>query len=204
MKYEWLLIPFNESEMLVEIKYPKLTQIPEACRLNIINEKLQKCIELTRQEIIDRYNIQEQCCRVVLNRPTFQELEIEVHGRDNVLEYKRKKLAELEEKLKSISSSEKEELHRQIDDLKISCGNILPDNTMTTLTNIAYGVDISDLKTITKEKLLLAYSKARLFSGKPSDYVSGLFTDGDRQNIDNYATFLGGEEEINRNRNRGK
>jgi hypothetical protein len=55
---------------------------------------------------------------------------------------------------------------------------------------------------MTREKLLAAYGKARLYGGKPSDFVPGLFTDGDRQNIDDYATVIGGEDEVRRNKNR--
>jgi len=66
---------------------------------------------------------------------------------------------------------------------------------MLCLTNIALGADISDIKKVTKEKLLAAYNKARLYKGRPSDFIPGIFTDGDRINIDDYATRLGCEEE---------
>ena len=196
--YEWLLIPFRGSEILVEVRYPRSTQLPEVDKLYSVIEKQKKKIKYTRQETIDILNIQEKCCEALLNRPTFQELEKAIHGKDNVLDAKRKLLAEINEKLKQLSGAEKANLQREYDEVEFFAGYILPDDTMLALTNIALGVDITDIKKITKEKLLAAYGKARLYKGRPSDYVPGLFTDGDRQNIDDYATMLGSEEETKR------
>jgi hypothetical protein len=139
-----------------------------------------------------------------LNRPTFEELEQDIYGKDRVLETNRKRLAEIREKIKTVNGSEKYELQQEIDRAELFTGYILPDDTMLTLTNIALGVDISDIKKMTREKLITAYSKARLYNGKPSDFIPGVFTDGDRQNIDDYATLLGGEEEATRVKGRRK
>ena len=84
-----------------------------------------------------------------------------------------------------------------MDRLELFTGYILPGDTMLALTNIALGMNVSDIKKVTKEKLIAAYSKARLYNGKPSDYIPGIFTDGDRANIDDYATMLGCEAEKN-------
>ena len=58
----------------------------------------------------------------------------------------------------------------------------------------------SAFEAITKEKLIAAYNNARLYNGRPSDYIPGIFTDGDRKNVDDYATQLGSEEEAKNNR----
>jgi len=192
--YEWLLIPFRGTEILVEVRYPRSTQLPEVDKLNSILEK--RKTKYSRQEIIDYLNLQEQCCEAVLNRPTFQELEIAIYGKDKVLENKKKQLKEIEQQLKKLSGKEKIELQKKYNEIELFAGFILPDDTMQTLTKIALGIDHSDIKKLTKEKLILAYNKARLYNGKPSDYIPGLFTDGDRQNIDEYATLLGSKEEL--------
>jgi len=158
----------------------------------------------TRQQIIETMNIQEECCKAVLNRPTFEEIEQAIYGKDRVLENNRKRLEKLRKKLKDVNGYEKAELQREIDKVEMFTGYILPVDTMFALTNIALGVGISDIKKLTKEKLLASYGKARLYNQKPSDFIPGIFTDGDRENIDNYATVLGGEEEIKRSKNRKK
>jgi hypothetical protein len=193
--YDWLFVPFRGSEILVEVRYPRSTQLPDVDKLySVLNQKKQDN-KLTRQQMIDILNIQEECCRAVLNRPTFGELEEAIHGKDCVLEANRKSLAEMREKLKSANGNERFELQREIDRMELFTGYILPDDTMLALTNIALGTGVSDIKKVTKEKLLAAYGKARLYNGKPSDFIPGVFTDGDRENIDNYATLLGLEEE---------
>jgi len=203
--YEWLLVPFNKAEILVEVRYPRSTQLPDVDKLfNVIEKQRSENRKYTRQEMISILNIQEQCCEAVLNRPTFKELEHEIHGKDKVLESKRKRLVEIQELIKKVNGSEKADLQKEFDEVELFAGFILPDDTMIALTNIALGSDVSDIKKLTKEKLIAAYSKARLYNGRPSDYIPGIFTDGDRQNIDDYATNLGTDEELNQRKKRGK
>jgi len=192
--YEWLLIPFRGSEILIEVRYPRSTQLPDVDKLFYVIDRQKNGQQLNRQQIIDVMNLQEKCCEAVLNRPTFSELEQAIHGRDRVLESKRKRLAEIEELLKKVNGPERAGLQKEFDDAEMFAGFVLPDDTMIALTNIALGTDISDIKKITKERLLAAFSKARMYNGRPSDYIPGLFTDGDRQNIDDYATLLGSEK----------
>jgi len=202
--YEWLMIPFRGAEILVEVRYPRSTQLPDVDKLYAVIEQQKKVGKLTRQQMIDVLNIQEECCRAVLNRPSFEELEKEIYGKDKVLETNKKRLEELRVQVKQVNSNARLELQMEIDKLDLFTGCILPDDTMVALTNVALGADISDIKKITSEKLITAYAKAKLYSGKPSDFIPGLFTDGDRQNIDDYATILGCKEEINQIKNRGK
>ena len=197
--YEWLLIPFRGAEILVEVRYPRSTQLPEVDKLYAAIDQLKKDKKLTRQQMVDVMNIQEECCKAVLNRPTFAELEQAIYGKDKVLENNRKRLEELRAQLKLVNNqAAKFLLQREIDRVELFIGFVLPDNTMLALTNIALGVDISDIKKVTREMLTNAYFKARLYRSKPSEFVPGLFTDGDRQNIDDYATLLGSEEEAKR------
>jgi hypothetical protein len=200
--YSWLFAPFNGAEILVEVRHLRSTQLPDVDKLWAIAGEGQKDKTYTRQQAIDVMNIQEECCRAVLNRPTFEEIEKAVYGKDNVLKARRKELGELREKLKGASGAAKAELQRETDRLEMFTGFILPDDTMLALTNIALGIGVSDIDKMTKEKLVAAHAKARLYGGRPSDFVPGLFTDGDRQNIDNYAAMLGTEAE--RGKNGGK
>ena len=199
--YEWLLVPFRGEQILVEVRYPRSTQLPDVDKLYAVIETQKKEKKLSRQGMIDIMNIQEECCKAALNRPTFQELEEAIYGKDKVLNSNKKSLKELEEKIKEITNeAARRELQNELEKTELFCGYILPDDTMAALTNIALGLDVSDIRKLTKEKLTTAYAKARLYGGKPSDFVPGIFTDGDRQNIDDYATMIGGENEANRKR----
>ena len=193
--YDWVFVPFRGMEILVEIRYLRSTQLPEVDKLSHLVDEQKKKVKLTHQQMVEVMNIQEECCRAVLNRPTFEELEAAIYGKDKVLEGKRKEIKEIRKKMDAVSGQEKRELQMELDKLELFTGYILPDDTMLALTNIALGNNVSDIKKMTKEKLLAAYSKARLYNGRPSEYISGIFTDGDRKNIDDYATLLGCEEE---------
>ena len=203
--FEWLLIPFRGAEILVEVRYPRSTQLPNVDKLyNIINEEKEEK-KLSRQDVIDILNIQEECCKAILNRPTFDEIEKAIHGKDKIREKNVKTLEELKAKLDGVKNDqEKYALKKEIEMNELCIGYSLPDDTMLALTNIALGIGVSDIKKITKEKLVTAYFKARMYNSKPSDFIPGLFTDGDRENVDDYATILGNEEEVNRIKKRGK
>jgi hypothetical protein len=198
--YEWLLIPFYGTEILVEVRYPRSTQLPEVDKLFSVIKNTKNKTKYTRQEIIEFMNVQEQCCKAILNRPTFDELEKEIHGKDNVLSSMEKRFVELETLLKKHNGIDRADLHKELDEVEMFTGFILPDDTMITLTNIALGLELQDIRKLTKDKLIAAYCKAKIYNGRPSDYISGLFTDGDRKNIDDYATFLGLENNQNRDK----
>ena len=191
--YEWLFIPFKGEEFLVEVKLPDPTQLPEIETLRFLTDK-QKKESLTWQETIDILNLREKCCISILSRPTLKELEQEIYGKDGVFKSKKEQLAAVNEMLKKVKGdinihiSKIIELQDRFDDLQLS--TTLPSDTMLALTNIALGIGISDIQKMTKEKLLSAHSKARFYKSRPSDYVPGLFTDDDRQSIDDYAAFL--------------
>jgi hypothetical protein len=198
-KPEWLFVPFRGAEMLVEVRYPQSTQLPDIDKLYRIAGGVGKGEGITRLQIIDIMNIQEQCCRAVLNRPTFEELERAVYGKDRVSETNRKRIEEMRLKLEKVNGPEKRGLQSEIDRLELFNGYILPADTMLALTKIAAGADVSDIEKTTGEKLLTAYGKAVFYKQRPSDFIPGIFTDGDRKKIDNYVMRFGNKE----NRTRG-
>ncbi len=89
------------------------------------------------------------------------------------------------------AGAEKEELWQELDEMELFAGFIIPDDTTLTLTNIALGVGVSDLKTITKDRLVVSYLKAKDYGGAPHEYMPGFFTDRDKHEIDSYATLVG-------------
>jgi len=193
--YEWLFVPFGNNEILVEVRYLSATQLPDVDKLFHLIDKQEKKSNISHQQMVESLNIQEKCCRAILHSPTFEELENAIHKKDKVIEGKRKHLENIRKLLNSSSGAEKQELQMEYNECELFVSYILPANTMLALTSIALGMDITDIRKVTKEKLIMAYSRARLYGGRPSNYIRGTFTDGDRDNIDDYATMLGLEEE---------
>jgi hypothetical protein len=70
-------------------------------------------------------------------------------------------------------------------------GYLLPENTMDFLARYALGLDISDVKKLTADRLLESALWAKLHKGKPHEYFEGaVLTDRDRNEIDNAAAVL--------------
>lgn len=198
--FEWLFVPFRGKEILVEIRYSRSTQLPEVDKLQAVIERHRHGKPLSRRETIDILELQYECCRVALNRPTFEELTAAIYEKDKVIAEKKEELALMAERIKALPDGpERQELYRRQESLELFVNCVLPDDTMLALTNIVLGIGLTDIQNLTKEKLLLAYQKGKLYGKDPADYVPGLFTDGDRENISNYATMIGADWE-NHNR----
>jgi hypothetical protein len=190
--FEWLFIPFRGNDILVEVRYSRSTQLPDVDKLQAVIERQRNGGSLSRRNVLDVLELQYECCKATLNRPTLEELTAAIYEKDKVIEEKKKELAEIAERIGKLPDGpERQKLYRKQEDIEIFVNCVLPDDTMLAVTNIALGIGLTDIQKLTKEKLLLAYQKAKLYGGNPADYVPGLFTDGDRENISNYATMLG-------------
>jgi len=192
--FSWVLIPFKGKEILVEVRYPRSTQLPDVEKFSHLRGVQKKNAELSHQQMIEIMSFQEECCRAVLNRPTFEEFEHAIYDKNNTHESRRKQLEEIRKEIRFAGEQEKLELQAEFNKAELFTSYVLPHDTMLCLTNIALGVDILEIKKITKEKLLAAYNRATLNKGRPSDYVQGIFTEGDRKDIDDYAAQLSREE----------
>jgi len=113
---------------------------------------------------------------------------------DFVISGKKKELAELNEKFErhgdSMTAAEKDFIADKIKAIEFRIGFILPDDTMAFATKWAMGNDVSDIKKITKESFLRAAALARAHGKAPSDYLSGVFTDFNKHEIDGYAAMV--------------
>jgi hypothetical protein len=200
-----LFIPFQGVPVLVEVRYPTGKQNPAREKIQLIEDITDKK-KLSNRDIVELNNLMEECARATLNRPTLEELEKEVHGRDHVLAYRRKALADMKTRLAggNVTDGERRELTLEIEKQEIFCGYVLPEDTMAALTRVALGVDITDIKKVTQENLLLAYQKAKLYGGDPATYIAGLFTVDDKAEISTRATLVGAQWEEAQHRKKGR
>jgi len=108
-----------------------------------------------------------------------------------VISEKRRELADISRKLgDALPSVAKRELEDRIKTLELDLGFLLPDDTMTFVTRWAMGNDVSHVKKITKENFIRAAALAHAHNRAPSDYLSGVFTDFNRNEIDAYAATV--------------
>jgi len=195
--YPWIAVPFSGSNVFCQLRCPNSTQIENCGNItNIIGEKRQGNgkDKLEHDEIIAIKNYQEAICKIVFNRPTFDELFNYVGIEDFVLPKMKIELAEIEklyeENKDKISETDKADIDGRIKKLEDDLGFLLPDDTMSFITNWAMGNDITDIKKINKDTFLKAAALAQANHKAPSDYISGVFTDFNRVEIDAYALSI--------------
>jgi len=191
----WIAVPFNGKNIICQLRCPNAVQI-ETCGdiTNIIDEEKRKNRSYTKDEIIQIRNYQEAICQLVLNQPTYEHISKLVGECDFLISEKKKLLEDLrkrfEENKKDFSEVEKGKIASQIEVIEHQIGYILPDDTMAFLANWAMGNDVSDIRKINREMFLRAASLAKTHGKAPSDYLSGVFTDFNRVEIDAYAATV--------------
>ena len=187
--FHWIAVPFNGIDVWCQLRCPNATQIEQCGDMtNIIDDDNKK---LSYEDLIKTRNYQEEICKIVFNKPTFDNILTLVGNEDFVISEKKAKLEEItkfyEENINELSEVEKKTLDLQIKTINLQIGYILPDDTMAFVCKWAMGNDVSDIKKITKDNLLRAASLAKAHSKAPSEYLSGVFTDFNKNEIDTYA-----------------
>jgi hypothetical protein len=193
--FHWVAVPFNGTDIWCELRCPNATQIEQCGDMsNITVRKENEESKYSYEEIIKIRNYQEKLCQLVLNKPTFDNIAILVGDNDFVLSEKKKELERIQHifntNKENMTELEKSIVETQLRTIELQIGFILPDDTMAFLTKWAMGNDISDVKKITKDNFLKAASLAKAHNKAPSDYLSGVFTDFNRQEIDTYAWMV--------------
>jgi len=186
----WVAVPFNGADIWCQLRCPNATQLEQCGDMsNIVLEK--EGGRYSYDDIIKIRNYQEEICKLVFNIPAFDRIATLVNDSDFVISEKKAELErvkkQFEENKGGLSETEKAAIDKQIKTLELQLGFILPDDTMAFVTRWAMGNDVSDIKKITRESLLRAASLAKAHNKAPSDYLSGVFTDFNKHEIDTYA-----------------
>jgi hypothetical protein len=192
--FHWVAVPFNGAEIYCQLRCPNATQI-EGCGdlSNIVlkQDETDKKAEYNYDEIIKIRNYQEAICQLVFNIPKFDRIAEAVGNCDFVLSEKKIELERItkqfEENKGKLSEVEKDVIDKKIKALELQLGFILPDDTMAFVTRWAMGNDFSHIKTLTRENLLKAAALAKAHNKAPSEYISGVYTDFNKNEIDAYA-----------------
>jgi hypothetical protein len=187
--YRYVYAPFGEARVWIELRSLNATQIQECGDVALI-EALAKKARPSRTEALELRNTVENLAKATMNSPTWAEFEALVYGHDNVIREKRAELAALKERVKAGPALEKQ-FGAEIGSLEVFVGYLLPENAMQFLARYALGLDISDVKKLTAERLLESAVWAKRYGGKPHEYFGGaVLTDRDRGEIDGAAAAL--------------
>ena len=131
-------VPFNGTPVWCELCCLNATQIISLGNFSNIERKDNNS-EPTRQQIIDLRNYQEKLIRAVMNKPKFDEIASLVGINNFVIKDKRKELDEIKEQVKQYGTSwtmqQQLDVKKQIDDLELFMGYILPEDAFGFLSD---------------------------------------------------------------------
>jgi hypothetical protein len=187
--YQYVYVPFGDVHVWMELRSLNATQIQECGSIALIETAAKKG-KMSRAGILELRNTMENLAKAVMNSPTWAEFEALIYGHDNVIRERRAELAGLKEKVKGDRELTRR-FQEEIESLEVFTGYLLPENTLNFLAYYALGLDISDVKKLTADRLLEAAVWAKRHNGKPHEYFEGaVLTDRDRNEIDNAAAVL--------------
>jgi hypothetical protein len=194
--FEWLAIPFFGRHVFIQVRYPRGAdfygnEYLEGFTQIVLDPK--KMTALNAGELIETMNCQEAIAKMVMNNPTYEEFEKMILGEDRTLESMRQELEKIKLKTKdaAVNFIDGMGLNKRIEYLNMRLGYLLPADTMTALTLIGLGIDCTDIRKVTEKILLEAYQKHKLFEGSPKDYIAGIFTDKQGDEIERLAVAVG-------------
>jgi hypothetical protein len=191
--FNWVAVPFNGKKMFCQLRCPNQTQIEQCGDITniFLDHDKDKDKEFSHKEILAIRNCQEELCKITFNIPTFDEIVLLVLGEDLVISKKRKELDAIKDQFEAnkdgMTEAEKIDITVRIKTLELQLGYILPDDTMAFVTRWALGNDVSDIKKINRQMFLKAAALAHAYKKAPTDYLSGVFTDFNKAEIDAYA-----------------
>ena len=187
--YQYVYVPFGEARVWMELRSLNATQIQECGNISLI-ETLAKKNKPSREEALELRNTIENLAKAVMNSPTWAEFEALVYGRDNVIRERKAEFEALRERVKGDPALERQ-FRGEMESLEVFLGYLLPENTLQFLARYALGLDVSDVKKLTADRLLEAAAWAKRHNGKPHEYFEGaVLTDRDRNEIDAAAAAL--------------
>jgi len=191
----WVAVPFNGVDVFCQLRCPNATQLEQCGDVtNIVLEDDGKPAALKTDDIIALRNYQEAVCRLVFNKPTFAEIGQIIDDGDFVVADKRGELRGIKKRFDEgkgdMTETEAAALATAITTLELELGFILPDDTMAFATQWAMGNDVSDVKRLTRDRLIKAAALAKASSTAPTDHISGRFTDFNRAEINACAFAL--------------
>jgi len=201
--YHWVYVPINNTFAWMQLRTSNATQL-EACGTVTLIESLGKLKEATPDEMIDMRNKMEELCKVTMNNPTFDEFVKMVTASDIVHSNMRLEL----DRIKSIdfngmSATEKDYLDTEIKKKELQLAFLLPENTFDFIVRWAIGADVSDIKKVSREKLLESAILAANGHDSPHNHISGCFTDRDPSDLDKAAWSIYNEHMENKRIEKG-
>lgn len=142
-------------------------------------------------DIIKRKNAQEALVKLTLVCPSYDEIVGMITDTNFLISKNQDMLNKINQEIKKApSGKEKIKLEKQAEKIEYHLGFLLPDDAMAFITAWALGVEITDIKKLSRDILLDAAIMAMNGKDNPTDHISGVFTDFQKEDINKHAWYL--------------
>lgn len=188
-----ITVPFNGTPIWCYVTSLNMIQIKSCGDLSCLYlpKKNETNKEPDMLEIIELKNAQEALVKLTLIRPNFDEIIGMITETNFLISEKKAELNKINEEIKKLKpGKQKRELEKQAEKIEFYLGFLLPDDAMAFLTSWALGVEITDIKKLTRKILLDAAIMAANGKDNPTDHLSGIFTDFQKDDINRNAWYI--------------
>lgn len=190
--YHWISVPFKGEPIWCVLKclsYMELKSCGNVSALYTPKES-EKEKALNIDEIINIKNVQEAVCKLAFVKPSYDKIIGVITDTDFSVSEKQRELSEINKQVKLLKGKERREAEKRSLQIEYQIGFLLPDDTMSFVTAWSLGVEVTDIKKISRDILLDAAIMAKHWNKKPSEMITGVFTDFDRDSIDRQGMVL--------------
>jgi len=190
--YHEICVPFKKMPvwcLLKTLSYMELKSCGNISCLYLPKEKEEKK-ELSIIEIIETKNAQEAICKLAFVRPSYDQIISEITKTDFQISEKKEELKKINEKIKLLKGSEKEKAKKKSLQIEYQIGFLLPNDAMAFVTAWALGVEVTDIKKVSRGILLDAALMAKHYGNNTSDHITGVFTDFQKEDINKHGIIL--------------
>jgi len=189
--FPWVLVPFNGVGIWCQLRCPNALEIEQCGDITSIVDDVKKDKKPTHEELLTVHKYYEALCKITFNIPTYDNIFELVGVNGFKVSAKRKEHEALkkqfEENKSSLTTEQKNDLEKQIDEIEELLDDLLPIDAMAFVASWALGHNVSEVRKLTKDMFLKAAVLAKAHNKAPSEYLSGRFTDYNRKEIDAYA-----------------
>lgn len=180
-KFPVVIVPFHGEPIpvvLQELTQAQILSCGEFSLVETFKDKIRKKNLNKKTALRDITEYAEKAnaiCRIALVKPTYDEIVQTVSGAN--IQEKKKQLEEIEEQISGMNPGpQRTELQNEINNLRVWCDLLLPEDFTATILSYVLGIEKSDIKQITEEALLHAAILAERGHDNPADHIQGEFT----------------------------
>jgi hypothetical protein len=192
-QYPLVAVKYNGIPALVKCRILTSAQTQSCGEFSVIQTEQDRINQLKKfnvKEIIEYADIMHNIVKESLVQPTYKQIMDMAQANELCIEMK-KKLTELRLKCHGFPFNEqRKQLEDEIDKKRIWVDLILPEDFLSYIFCYALDLNRSDIKKVTEEMLLNAAVLAEKWHKAPHEYVTGMFTDFNKMDIDKRAFML--------------